>query len=52
MNIFKLLKWKLRGSPRCSVCHRPLTTKKDRERGVGAGCFKKQAKLQEVVNNG
>jgi hypothetical protein len=52
MTLIKLIKWKLRGSPRCSVCHRPLTTKRDIMRGVGAGCFKKQEKLQEEVNNG
>ena len=29
---------------RCSVCKRKLHTAKDRDRGVGAGCYKRSQK--------
>jgi hypothetical protein len=41
MKIITKIVWKLHGSPRCAVCNRPLTNKKDRATGIGAACRRK-----------
>jgi len=41
MNITRWIKKLLLPVKRCSVCGRPLLSKKDRARGMGSSCAKK-----------